>query len=145
MSDAQRTAQGGRSEEAAYALLEQARMHAQEIADHAAGPQAERLHRVWSELGMAAYHVSAHIPAARRHELLAQAHGRYATQSGDLTRVGAAVTVLIADADGAISEAITVPELSDHVLLAAAHLVRVQELLGRRLADRDHRSPTPSG
>jgi hypothetical protein len=98
------------------------------------------LHR---ELGMAGFCVSAHIPSQRRRALLSIARRRCGTAGEHRGDAMYRVRGLVHRAWSAVDEGRGIPELSDPMQQAYAHLLAAQELFGviARGARRSSSSP----
>ena len=129
------------AEAAAYAWIVQARQAVAQLAETAGTrTQVSRedfrqdLAQAAQELGMAGYLVSERLPAATRHALLEKATARHHASMQGGGQIQQQLGVLLRAAHRALEKALTVPELSDHVLLAAERVELACELVDRTSA-----------
>jgi hypothetical protein len=116
-------------EAAAYLMVERARGRVSEMSELGSERAGEQLDGVRRELGMVGYLVSENLVGEARRELRAQAEAACRRTVSKPETARAELADLLAQVGRELERAITVPELSDHVVQAAEHLARARELL----------------
>jgi len=124
------------SEELAYMLLEEARLRCKSLLEDERGSSDDmgRLtgDRLYGELGIAGYYVSARLEPDRRRELLAKARARSPGSPGHDDTDRGSVRELVdvtAAATRSVERALALTGLLDHVHLAHVHVMSACETL----------------
>ena len=125
--------EGTRSEELAYMLLEEARLRCNSLLaeEHASSDAAgmRTVARLYGELGIAGYYVSARLEPDRRRELLALAHARSRKQEGQDSGSARELTDVTAAATRSVERALALTGLLDHIHLAHVHVMSACDAL----------------
>lgn len=124
-------------DEAAYTLLEEARIRCEDMqAEAEQPPEQEWLLRLHRELGTAGYLASENISCARRTALVALARTQATVPTPDARGPLAALIAVAEQAAAAVDQALIAPGLSDHALSARSHLAAAAEMLDERRRQR---------
>ena len=117
-------------EDAAYSLLEEARLNCEELLARAdTSDQHSGLQRLHRELGLAGFVVSSNISSVRRRRLLEAARERCEAQIAHAPTSLHELDAVAKRAERAVEDAFVSPGLTDHVHLAHIHGLRALELL----------------
>lgn len=125
-------------EEAAYVLLEEARLRCERLRETTRADAARRpldvLHR---ELGLAGFCASARLDSQRRQNALQLAHRQLEQARTALPDLGRLLG-LVERAEQAIQACLIAPGFSDHTHEAHIHLIAARELLRAAAGQRRH-------
>jgi hypothetical protein len=117
-------------EQAAYVLLEEARLRCERLRDRAeSGTERRALRTLHREIGLAGFAVSANLAAGRRRESLALARQRSARVPPDESGGPRVLAYLLEQADRAVEDGLNAAAVTDHVQLAQGHLLQARDLL----------------
>jgi hypothetical protein len=122
-------------EAVAYVMVERARQRVTQMSEGLSVLGGEQLDALRGELGMVGYLVSENLVGEARRELRAQAQAACRRTVSKPETARAELSDLLAKAGRELERAITVPELSDHVVQAAEHLARAREVLAGPLGE----------